>query len=41
MADTWITDLTHFLEDRRPPRELPSPALRLLEYLGNIVAAAA
>jgi hypothetical protein len=39
MARTWITDLTHFLEDGRLPRELPGPALRLAEYLGEIVAA--
>ena len=39
MADTWITDLTHFLEDGLLPRELPGPALRLAEYLGRIVAA--
>lgn len=39
MADTWITDLTHFLEDGRLPQELPGPALRLAEYLGRIVAA--
>jgi hypothetical protein len=39
MADTWITDLTHFLEDGRLPPELPGPALRLAEYLGRIVAA--
>ena len=38
MADTWITDLTHFLENGRLPRELPGPALRLVEYLGKIVA---
>jgi len=39
MADTWITDLTHFLEDGRLPQELPGAALRLVEYLGRIVAA--
>ncbi len=39
MADTWITDLTHFLKDGRLPRQLPGPALRLAEYLGKIVAA--
>lgn len=39
MADTWITDLTHFLENGRLLRELPGPALRLVEYLGKIVAA--
>ena len=39
MADTWITDLAHFLDNGRLPRELPVPALRLVEYLGKIVAA--
>lgn len=39
MADTWITDLTHFLEAGRLPQELPGPALRLAECLGRIVAA--
>ena len=39
MADAWITDLTHFLGNGRLPRKLPSPALRLVEYLGKIVAA--
>ena len=39
MADTWITDLTDFLENGRLPQGLPGPALRLVEYLGRIVAA--
>jgi hypothetical protein len=39
MADTWITDVTHFLGDGRLPREFPRPARRLVEYLGRIVAA--
>ena len=39
MADTWITDLKHFLEDGRLALALPGPALRLVEYLGWIVAA--
>jgi len=39
MADTWITDLTHFLEDGRLPPQLPGPARRLAEHLGTIVAA--
>ena len=38
MADTWITDLTDFLEDGRLPAALPGPARRLAEYLGSIVA---
>ena len=39
MADTWITDLTDFLENGRLPLALPGPARRLVEYLGRIVAA--
>lgn len=39
MADTWITDLTHFLENGRLPPELPGPARRLLAYFGKIIAA--
>lgn len=39
MADTWITDLTDFLENGRLPGEISGPALRLVQYLGRIVAA--
>jgi hypothetical protein len=39
MAETWITDLAHFLEDGRLSTELPGSALKLVEYLGGIVAA--
>ena len=39
MANSRITDLAHFLEHGRLPCELPGRALRLVEYLGKIVAA--
>ncbi len=39
MPDTWITDLTHFLEDGRPHPQLPGPALKLAAHLGAIVVA--
>lgn len=39
MPDTWITDLTHFLEDSRLHPNLPGPARRLATYLGSIVVA--
>ena len=38
MADTWITDLTHFLADDRSIAPPSGPARRLAEYLGAIVA---
>jgi hypothetical protein len=39
VPDTWITDLTHFLEDGRLPAKLPAPARALANHLGSIVAA--
>ncbi len=40
MADTWVTDITHYLdEDGRLPDSLPVQARRLAEYLGSIVVA--
>ena len=38
MADTWITNLTHFLDENGFIAPMPGPALRLAEYLTNIVA---
>ena len=39
MADTWITDMRHFLdEDGVLPEGLPAPALKLVLYQGAIVA---
>lgn len=40
MGDTWITDMTHFLDILKPEVDVPSPARRLGEYLGRIVEAA-
>lgn len=38
MADTWITNLRHYLdEDGRLPDELPGPARNLANHLGSIV----
>ena len=38
MANTWVTDLRHFLDDEGEiPHALPGPALRLLRFLGAIV----
>ena len=39
MADTWVTDLTHFLQDGRLHPALPGPARRLVDHLGAIVVA--
>jgi hypothetical protein len=37
MANTWVTDLRHFLDDEGGiPDSLPGPALRLLRFLGAI-----
>lgn len=41
MGDTWVTDLTHFLDETGGfPANIPGPARRLGEYLASIVAAA-
>ena len=40
MANTWITDLTHFLDERGAIVETPVPARRLAEHFAAIVAAA-
>ncbi len=40
MGDTWITDLTHFLEDGRIAADLHPEAFRLAEYLGTLVMVA-
>jgi hypothetical protein len=39
VANTWITDMTHFLEAGRLAPTLPGPARKLVEHLGAIVAA--
>ena len=39
MADTWITDIRHFLNEHGEiPEELPPPALKLVLFQGSIVA---
>jgi hypothetical protein len=40
MGDTWITDMTHYLEDGRIPVDLHPEAFRLAEYLGSLVMVA-
>ena len=36
----YITDLTHFLDEKGAIAHLPTPARRLAEFLGRVVAAA-
>ncbi len=39
MADTWITDIRHYLNEHGElPEELPSPALKLALFQGSIIA---
>ena len=39
MANTWVTDMRHFLNEfGELPEEMPSPALKLALYQGSIVA---
>ncbi|HEY3383532.1 MAG TPA: hypothetical protein VGK32_17340 [Vicinamibacterales bacterium] len=39
MGDTWITDLTHFLDEHGSfPANIPGPALNLALFLASIVA---
>lgn len=38
MGDTWVTDMGHFLEDRRLGQDMPTAALNLALHLGAIVA---
>ncbi len=40
MADTWITDMTHFLDQNGAIGVMPDPARKLAKYLASIVAAA-
>lgn len=39
MGDTFITNMTHFIPDDSS-FELPAPARRLADYLGDVVSAA-
>ncbi|MBE7522018.1 MAG: hypothetical protein HS109_06495 [Burkholderiales bacterium] len=36
----YITDLTHFLDEKGAIAPMPAPARRLAEFLGRVVAAA-
>ena len=38
MANTWITDMRHFLDESGSLGEIPNQALNLALYLGSIVA---
>jgi hypothetical protein len=38
VANTWVTDLRHFLDERGALVDLPSPALNLVLFLSSIVA---
>lgn len=39
MANTWVTDMRHFLDDAGAiPEDMPGPALNLALFLGAIVA---
>ncbi|MHB8509774.1 MAG: hypothetical protein ACYDGR_14200 [Candidatus Dormibacteria bacterium] len=40
MGDTWITDMSHFLEVGSIPVDIPLQAFRLAEYLGGLVMVA-
>ena len=39
MADTWITDITHFLDDTGGVAAKAGPARRIAEHFGAIIAA--
>jgi len=39
MNQTFVTDITHFLDEQgNIPKTLPTPAKKLVEFLGSIVA---
>ena len=38
MGDTWITDMTHYLDDTGRLGTMPGPALNIALFLGSIVA---
>ncbi|MGH7321612.1 MAG: hypothetical protein ACRELA_18595 [Candidatus Rokuibacteriota bacterium] len=38
MANTWVTDMRHYLDGRGAMGKLPGPALSLALFLGSIVA---
>lgn len=40
MPDTWVTDMTHFLDERGKVPVMPAPVRRLVDHFGAIVIAA-
>lgn len=40
MADTWVTDITHFMDDEGKLVSEPSQARRLAEHLAAIIVMA-
>lgn len=39
MADTWVTDMRHYLNEiGELPDEMPSPALRIALFQGSVIA---
>lgn len=38
MADTWVVDMTHYLDSDGSLAPLPGPALNLALYFGSIVS---
>jgi hypothetical protein len=40
MADTWVINMTHYLDDEGRVCEMPGPARALLDYMGSIVVLA-
>ncbi len=40
MGDTWITDLTHYLDALDPRLDVPASARRIATFFGNIASAA-
>ena len=37
MADTWVTDMRHYLDDNGQIPSLPGPAMNIALFLGSIV----
>ena len=37
MANTWITDMRHFLDETGQIANMPTPARSLAEYFGSII----
>jgi len=41
MPDTWITDMTHYLDERGRIASMPGAARRIADYFGSIVVSMA